>query len=124
MNQLPQELVELITFFANPRLSVELKQSIELIGGYKSTVYKRKYIRLKYTYKHENEFKTFRLEVKDASCIRELGGNRPMWCTRYYKGHTNNELKEILKIYYGGRKIPLVSKLKTKKQLVQRLMSL
>ena len=124
MDQLPQELIELITFFANPRLSVELKNSIELIGGYKSEVYKKKYIRLKYTFKNKwkNEFYIVRLDCRDASCIRDH--KHYNWCKRYNIHKTRNELKEIINNYYGGRKIPLVSKLKTKKQLVQRLMSL
>jgi hypothetical protein len=41
---------------------------------------------------------------------------------KYY--YSKAELMEILKEYYGGGKIPLISKLKNKRQIVQRIMSL
>lgn len=127
MDKLPEEIINLIIRFASPRLSDDLKDYIEVYGMVQNKMYEKDYPRLKYTFKCGNgEFR----RVWTNAHIRDLKHSKyhmsynvrgPFDYSDYY---SKKELMDILKEYYGGGKIPLVSKLKNKRQIVQRLMSL
>jgi len=167
MDHLPQEVINIIISFANPRLTDKLKIHIEIAGKiqsemyevntpyfkYTSELYEANSPRFKYTYKKQNGgFRRERLQgwvnewdasyggpyihikvgnfepPKDDKHYTNCGARKPFLCHTSLgicaMYDTRKELMEMLTNYYGGNKIPLISKLKTKKHIIQRIMSL
>ena len=113
---LPDEILANIYFLAAPTLDIELKYSIEIMALCISEARSPENIRRLTTM---YPYGTFRAVV---SALRLNHLIRPVYCGLLF--YTKNELLQILKNYYGGGKIPLIGKMKTKKQIVQRIMSL
>jgi len=143
MDHLPQEVINIIISFANPRLTDKLKIHIEIVGKIQSEMYEDESPKLKYTYKNKDgSFRYERLYTfshrwvhafekvvfrdfhppNDDKYYTNCGARKPFRYDVIYD--TRKELIEMLTNYYGGNKIPLISKLKTKKHIVQRIMSL
>lgn len=129
MDKLPKELVNIIMLYANPRLDYDLNEDIEVYGAVQNKMYEKNNIRLRYTIKCDDGrihhiyigYNNIR-DVKHSKYEFTHNLRSPFQydTTRFSK----KELMDILKEFYGGGKIPLASKLKNKRQIVQRLMSL
>ena len=138
MEFLPDVIINIIISYANPRLSDEMKDCIEEAGKIQSEIYAQPHMSLKYTYKLQDgrfvsipEYMASASNIhppRDAKYVMNCGVRRPF--LRLGDGRnslvydTKKKLMEMLTNYYGGNKIPLISKLKTKKHIIQRLMSL
>tara|TARA_R110001606_G_scaffold270695_1_gene419198 strand:+ start:1093 stop:1536 length:444 start_codon:yes stop_codon:yes gene_type:complete len=122
---LPDEIMSNIYFLAAPTLDIELKDSIEIMGLYTSELWKKENLnrRIKLTFMNPNG-DTRWVSINSANHLNRIGNQIILPKGWVLLSYTKNELLQILKNYYGGGKIPLISKIKTKKQIVQRIMSL
>lgn len=128
MDKLPKEIVNYIMLYANPRLDDDLKEYIEAFGTVQTKMYEKNNIRLRYTIICGDGFHHIRIGYNDICDVKHLKYQLSYHVRSPFEYDTirfsKKELMNILKEYYGGKEIPLVSKLKNKKQIVQRLMSL
>lgn len=117
MEFLPDDIINIIISYANPRLSDEMKDCIEEAGTIQSEVY------LNPPSMFEYKLRLLGPGVL-SSHVFFLEHNKMKYAFYYDLYFTRKALMELLTNYYGDNKIPMVSKLKTKKHIVQRLMSL
>ena len=120
MDTLPNEIINLIIRFASPRLTDEMKDEVKIHVKIRTElIYK---FGFRYSYKcGDGQIRSYLSKCRDIEASRPLKSYRPFDYKYYY---TKKELIDTLTDYYGGNKIPLISKLKNKRQIVQRIMSL